>query len=121
MEKSKIMKKDKKIIFYKDTCITCKKSISEIQRMKIDIQKRDFFKDPFTELELKKIIKITGMSPREMIRKRDKMFKELQLETKNFSDDQIIKMMVMHPGLIARPIIISDNKAFVGKTATKNL
>jgi len=101
MEKSKIRKKDKKIIFYKDTCITCKKSISEIQ--------------------LRKIIKMTGMNPREMIRKRDKMFKELQLETKNFSDDQIIKMMVKYPGLIARPIIISDNKAFVGKNATKNL
>ena len=121
MEKSKIRKKDKKIIFYKETCITCKKSISEIQRMKIDIQKRDFFKEPFTESELRKIIKMTGMNPREMIRKRDKMFKELQLETKNFSDDQIIKMMVKYPGLIARPIIISDNKAFVGKNATKNL
>lgn len=121
MGKSKNVKNDEKIIFYKETCITCKKSMSEIQRMRIDIQKRDFFKEPFTESELKKIIKMTGMSPREMIRKRDKMFKELQLETKYFSDDQIIKMMIKYPGLITRPIIISDNKVFVGKTATENI
>ena len=120
MVKSK-NKKSEKIIFYKEACITCKKSISEIRRMKIDIQKRDFFKEPFTEPELKKIIKMTGMSPIEMIRKRDKMFKELKLDTKHFSDDQIIKMMVKYPGLIARPIIISDNKAFVGKIIPEDM
>lgn len=92
-----------------------------MQRMKIDIQKRDFFKEPFTESELKKIIKMTEMKPTEMLRKRDKMFKELQFEKKHFSDDQIIKMMIKYPGLITRPIIISDSKVFVGKSAVENL
>jgi len=36
-----------------------------MDRMKIDIQKRDFFKDPFSETELKKIIKLSGTSPNE--------------------------------------------------------
>ena len=31
-----------------------------MERMKIDVESRDFFKDPFTEIELKKIIKMTG-------------------------------------------------------------
>ena len=31
--------------------------------MKIDVDSRDFFKDPFTETELKKIIKMTGKKP----------------------------------------------------------
>lgn len=109
------------VIFHKSSCITCKKSISEIQRMKRDIEQRDFFKDPFSETELKKIIKMTKMKPRELIRKRDKMYKELELETKEYSDDQIIKMMVKYPGLIIRPIIVSKDKAFVGKTAVESL
>jgi arsenate reductase len=121
MTKANNPKTTKKIIFHKESCITCKKSIAEIQSMKIDMQKRDFFKQPFSEAELKKIIKMTGMGPREMIRKRDKMFKELEIETKKFTDDQIIKLMVKHPGLIARPIIISNNKVFVGKTSIENL
>ena len=41
-------------IYHKSSCITCKKTISEIERMKIDVDSRDFFKDPFTETELKK-------------------------------------------------------------------
>lgn len=117
----KEMKKLEKIVLHKESCITCKKSISEIQRMKIDIQKRDFFKDPFSEEELKKIIKMTGMKPNELIRKRDKMYKELSLDTKKISDDQMIKLMVKYPGLITRPILIIDKKAFVGKSITDKI
>ena len=112
---------ESRMIYHKESCITCKKSISEIQRLKIDIKKRDFFKDPFSETELKKIIKITGMKPIELIRKRDKMYKELEFEKKKYSDSQVIKLMIKYPGLITRPIIISEYKAYVGKTSVENL
>ncbi|WP_428326789.1 arsenate reductase family protein [Nitrosopumilus sp.] len=102
-------------IFHKPACITCKKTISEIERMNVDIEKRDFFKDPFSETELKKIIKMTDKKPSELLRKRDKMYKELDLENNKKTDAQIIKLMVKYPGLILRPIIISKNKAYVGK------
>jgi len=108
-------------IYHKSSCITCKKTISEIERIGEDIEKRDFFKDPFTESELKKIIKMTGKKPIEMIRKRDKMYKELNLENTKKTDSQIIKLMVKHPGLILRPITITKNKAFVGKIDKKIL
>ena len=89
--------------------------------MKIDIEARDFFKDPFTESELKKIIKMTGKKPQEMLRKRDKMYKELDLGNIKKTDVQIIKLMVKYPGLILRPIVITKNKAHVGKLDVKDL
>jgi len=114
-------KKTKLIVHHKSTCITCKKAITEMERMNSDIDKRDFFKDPFSETELKKIIKMTGKKPIELIRKRDKMYKELDLENNKKTDAQLIKLMVKYPGLILRPIIITKNKAFVGKIDAKNL
>ena len=108
-------------VYHKSTCITCKKAISSIERMKIDTEIRDFFKDPFTESELKKIIKMTGKKPQEMLRKRDKMYKELDLENIKKTDVQLIKLMVKHPGLILRPIVITKNKAHVGKIDAKDL
>ena len=108
-------------IYHKSTCITCKKTISEIERVNADIEKRDFFKDPFSETEFKKIVKMTGKKPSELLRKRDKMYKELDLENEKKTDIQIIKLMVKYPGLILRPIIITKNKAFVGKVDVKNL
>jgi len=108
-------------VFHKTACITCKKTITEIERMNKDIEKRDFFKDPLSEIELKKIIKMTGKKPSELLRKRDKMYKELELENDKKTDNEIIKLMVKHPGLLLRPIIVTKNKAFVGKVDVKNL
>ena len=89
--------------------------------MSKDIEKRDFFKDPLSEIELKKIIKMTGKKPSELLRKRDKMYKELDLENDKKTDNQIIKLMIKYPGLLLRPIIVIKNKAFVGKIDMKSL
>ncbi len=87
----------------------------------MDIDTRDFFKDPFTETELKKIIKMTGKKPVELLRKRDKTYKEMKLDENKKSDSEIIKLMVKYPGLILRPIIITKNKALVGKVEPKEI
>ncbi len=108
-------------VYHKSSCITCKKTISEMERMKLDIESRDFFKEPFTELELKKIIKMTGKKPSELLRKRDKTYKEMNLSENKKTDSEIIKLMVKYPGLILRPIIILKNNAMVGKIDLKNI
>jgi arsenate reductase len=92
-----------------------------MERMNADIEKRDFFKDPFSEAELTKIIKMTGKKPSDILRKRDKIYKKLDLGNNKKSDDQLIKLMVKYPGLILRPIIIIKNKAHIGKIDVTNL
>ena len=90
--------------------------------MKKEIEKRDFFKEPLTETELKKIIKMSGKKPVEFLRKRDKMYKELDLKNSKKTDAQLIKLMVKHTGLILRPIIIIDGKkVLVGKIQKSDL
>ncbi len=89
--------------------------------MKLDFEKRDFFKDKLSESEIKKILKLTGMKPKELLRKRDKMYKELELDKENKTDSQLIKLLVKYPGLITRPIIISKNKVLVGKIDKKEI
>lgn len=109
-------------IFHKTRCITCQKTIAELQRMKQDIKTRDFFTDPFSEAELEKIIQMTGKTPSELLRKRDPMYKELGLDdAAKKSDSQIIKLMVQYPGLILRPIIITADEIFVGKPGIADL
>ena len=92
-----------------------------MERMKIDIESRDFFKEPFTETELKKIIKMTGKKPQELLRKRDKTYKEMNLNENKKTDSEIIELMVKYPGLILRPIVILKNKAIMGKIDPKEI
>ncbi|WP_316507291.1 arsenate reductase family protein [Nitrosopumilus sp.] len=108
-------------MYHKSSCITCKKGIEEMERISADIEKRDFFNDPFSESELAKIFKMSEKKPSECLRKRDKMYKELKLEENKKTENQIIKLMVKHPGLIRRPIIISRNNAYFGKLGKEKI
>lgn len=101
-------------VFYKNACITCRRAIAELEKTETDLERRDFFKEPFTEEELTGIIRKAGLTPREMLRKKDRMYRELNLKTAKRTDVQLIRLMVKHQGLIKRPIMVSKDRAIVG-------
>jgi len=68
--------------------------------------------------ELKKIIALLGISPIELVRKNEAIWKE-QFKNKDLSDDEIISAMVKYPKLIERPIVINGNIAVIGRPPNK--
>ncbi len=56
-----------------------------------------------------------GKSPREILRKGEDAYKELGLADASKSDDELIAAMVAHPILIERPIVLSGDKAALGR------
>ena len=56
-----------------------------------------------------------GMKPRELMRRREKEFKELDLANQNKSKQELIAAMVEHPRLIERPVAISGNRVVLGR------
>jgi len=102
-------------VYHKSTCVTCKRTISELERAGADLDARDFFRDPFTEAELKKIMAMAKISPREMLRKRDRAYKEMGLDGADMTDGQLVRLMVKNPGLIRRPIIVTEGRVAVGR------
>lgn len=108
-------------VYVKPTCITCQRALSEMQRLKLDIQTRDIFKDKLSESEIKKIIQLARITPRELLRKKDKMYKELDLDNPKYNDSQIIKALSKYPGLLRRPIVFTKNKILIGKFDSEEL
>jgi arsenate reductase len=108
-------------VYVKPTCITCQRTLSELQRLKLDIQTRDIFKDKLSESEIKKIIQLARITPRELLRKKDKMYKELDLDSPKYNNSHIIKTLSEYPGLIRRPIVFTKNKILIGKFDSKEL
>lgn len=108
-------------VYIKPTCITCQRTLSEMERLKLDMQTRDIFKDKLSESEIKKIIQLAKITPRELLRKKDKMYKELDLDNPKHSDSQIIKTLAEYPGLVRRPIVFTKNKILIGKFDYKEL
>lgn len=108
-------------VYVKPTCITCQRALSEMQRLKLDIQTRDIFKDKLSESEIKKIIQLARITPRDLLRKKDKMYKELDLDNPKYNDSQIIKALSKYPGLLRRPIVFTKNKILIGKFDSEEL
>ena len=56
-----------------------------------------------------------GLNPRELLRASEPVYRELNLGKVDFSDDEIIALMVKHPDLIQRPIVERGNRAVLGR------
>ena len=67
-----------------------------------------------SEKELAEIIKMLGISPLQLVRKTEKIWKE-NYKGKELSDAEIIRAMIQNPKLIERPIVINKNKAIIGR------
>ena len=100
-------------VYYNPRCITCRRSIDRLKVNKVEFELHDFFKESLSKEEIKSLLKMGGLSARHLLRKKDKMYKELKLEQKNYTDDELIAFMAKYPSLILRPIIVKGNKAVI--------
>ena len=81
----------------------------------------EYLKDPPTADELDKVLRMLGMEPRDLIRKREKEYKELGLSDTGLGRRELIDAMVGHPRLIERPVAIKGKKAVLGRPTERVL
>jgi arsenate reductase len=55
------------------------------------------------------------LAPRDILRTSEAIYRELGLGRNDFSDDELIALMLKHPDLIQRPIIERGDKAVLGR------
>lgn len=65
--------------------------------------------------ELADILKKLDISARELLRKGEQDYKDLNLGNADLTENQLIEAMVTHPKLIERPIVIKGSKAIIGR------
>ncbi|MDG1698391.1 MAG: arsenate reductase (glutaredoxin) [Polaribacter sp.] len=66
------------------------------------------------ETELNEIVELLEISPIELVRKNEKIWKE-RFKGIELTDNEIIKAMIENPKLIERPIVIHNKKAVIGR------
>jgi arsenate reductase len=55
------------------------------------------------------------MQPRELMRKGEALYKDLNLQDEALSRDQLIDSMVQNPKLIERPIVVAGDEIVIGR------
>lgn len=76
---------------------------------------------PPSEVELDRMLGLLGMEPRELLRRREKEYKELGLADPDLSRQQLIAAMAHHPRVIERPIVVSGDRAVLGRPTERVL
>ena len=80
-----------------------------------DFSKINYYLEPLSEKKLRELIKKMGITPRELLRTSETIYRELELGTKDLSGDEIISLMIKHPDLMQRPIVERGDRAVLGR------
>lgn len=81
----------------------------------VEFEKVNYYNAPLTEKKLTELIRKMKIKPRGLLRTSEPIYRELGLSNDEFTDDEIIALMIKHPDLIQRPIVERGNRAVLGR------
>jgi len=73
-----------------------------------------YLNTPINTNELTDVIKKLAIKPIDLVRKNESIWKE-NYKGKTLSNNAIISILIEHPKLIERPIVINNDKAVIGR------
>src|SRR5262245_33139375 len=106
-------------VYEKPTCTKCREMDRLLRESGVDFEKVNYYLKPIGKAKLTDLIRKMGIAPRDLLRSSEPIFRELGLGKGEFSDDQIISLMVQHPDLIQRPIVERGARAVLGRPVEK--
>ena len=106
-------------VYQKPTCTTCRQVHAALREAGVDFEAVDYYTDPIPKAKLKELLRKMGLSPRELLRTKEEAYKKLRLGARDFTDDQIVDLMVKHPDLIQRPIVEKGSRAILARPAER--
>ena len=102
-------------IYHNPKCSKSRQTLKLLQEQGINPVTIEYLKNPPTVEKLKEILSLLGVSPRDLIRKKEDEYKELDLANSRLSDEDLIHFMAKNPILIERPIVLVNGKAALGR------
>lgn len=103
------------IIYHNPRCSKSRQTLALLTERDINPEIVLYLDNAPSQKELTDILTKLGMSARELIRKGEDQYKELNLNNTELSEEQLINAMANHPKLIERPIVVNADKAIIGR------
>jgi arsenate reductase (glutaredoxin) len=107
------------VIYQKPTCTTCRQVHAALVESGVDFKAVDYYVDPIPRQTLVDLLRKMRISPRELLRTREPIYKALRLGERELTEDQIVDLMVEHPDLIQRPIVEKGARAILARPAER--
>jgi arsenate reductase (glutaredoxin) len=104
-------------IYQKPTCSTCRQAVQLLKESGKPFTAINYYEQPFTKAQLKALLKKAALSPKDILRTKENIYKDLGLAKKTLSDDELIDLMIKHPDLIQRPLVEKGEKVLLARPA----
>ncbi len=106
------------VVWHNPRCSKSRNGIKYLDEKGIEYEIRKYLDNPPIKDEIRDVLKKLGMSARELMRTKEKIYKELNLKDVD-NEDELIDAMAKYPKLIERPIVINGDKAVVARPESR--
>ncbi|WP_166295126.1 MULTISPECIES: arsenate reductase (glutaredoxin) [unclassified Bradyrhizobium] len=96
-------------IYHNPDCGTSRNTLAMIRQSGTEPVVIEYLKTPPSRETLKELIAAMGISVRALLREKGTPYKELALDQPKWTDDELLDVMLAHPILINRPIVVTPN------------
>lgn len=101
-------------IYHNPRCQKSRQTLKILQEAQVDFEIRKYLDNPPTREELQVVLDKLDIKPLALIRKSEDLYKN-EYKGKDLTDEEWIEVMVEHPRLIERPIVIHGDQAVIGR------
>jgi arsenate reductase len=102
-------------VYHNPRCSKSRAAMEYLEEHGIEADVVKYMDSPPDANDIKELLSMLGMSPRELMRKHEKVFKDAGLDDPTFTDDELIEAMAQCPSLIERPIVVNNGKAVLAR------
>ncbi len=103
------------VIYHNPRCTKSRLTLQLLQEKGLDCEVIEYLKTAPSKQEIKGLLAALGMSPRQLMRRNEQIYKDLLLDDEALSEDKLIAAMHEQPILIERPIVVNGDKAAIGR------
>jgi arsenate reductase (glutaredoxin) len=96
-------------IYHNPACGTSRNVLGLIRNSGVEPRIVEYLKTPPSRAELADLIARMGIPVRDLLRRKGTPYDELGLDDPKWTDDQLIELMLAHPILINRPIVVTPS------------
>ena len=106
---------DQITVYEKPTCTKCREMNRFLHDNGVDFSKVNYYIEPLSKEKLEELLAKMKLTPRDILRTSEPIYRELGLAKGKFTDDEIVSLMVENPDLIQRPIVERGKRAVLGR------
>lgn len=107
----------KATIWHNPKCSTSRNTLALLREAGADVTVIEYLKTPPSRAELKRLYDRAGLTPRQGLRTKEPLARELGLASAN--EDAILDAMIANPILIERPLVETEKGVRLGRPPEK--